>query len=190
MIIGRSSRQRDYEDLLQFHDWLKRFNSFDVRHKRILSLDSGLVAKEGDAINYHNAEEVGRSIQEEIDSKYFTNATIKTSKKMKTLLSLINGMEGGNQIIHVDPTILFMRLIVLVERLENAVNYFAHELTPYLTSFSQDKFIQNPGKSDLMHALLNYNSEITGKKRKETKAPLIQPPSPKTNLCDMLTNQT
>ena len=59
-------------------------------------LNSRLVAKAGDAINCHNAEEVGRSIQEEIDSKCFTDATIKTSKKIKTLLSLIKGVEVSN----------------------------------------------------------------------------------------------
>ena len=163
--LGRSRFQRDYEDLLKFHDWLKQFNPFDVQDKILRSLDSGLVAKEGDAINCHNAEEVGRGMQEEIDCKCFTDATIKTSKKMKTLLSLTKGIEVGNQIIYVNPLILFMRLIVLVERSENTVNYFAYELTPFPTLF-QDNFMRHPDKSDLMHALLSYNSEITRKKRK------------------------
>ena len=99
--LGRSRSQIDYEDLLQFHDWLKQFNPFDLQDKRLRSLDSGLVAKEGDAINCHYAEEVGRSIQDEIDYKCLTDATIKTIKKIKTLLSLIKGIEVGNQIIHI-----------------------------------------------------------------------------------------
>ena len=70
-----------------------------------------MVAKEGDAINCHNAEEIGRSIQEEIDCRCLTDATIKASKKIKILLSMTKGIEVGNQIIHVDPLILFMRLI-------------------------------------------------------------------------------
>ena len=128
-----------------------------------------MVAKEADAINYHNAEEVCRNSQEEIDSKCFTDATIKTSKKIKTLLSLTKGIEDGNQIIHVDPLILFMRLIVLVERSENTANHFAYELTHCPTSLFQDNFMWHPDKSDLMHVLLNYNSEITGKKRKRNE---------------------
>ena len=96
-----------------------------------------MVAKEADAINYHNAEEVCRNSQEEIDSKCFTNATIKTSKKIKTLLSLTKGIEDGNQITHVDPLILFM----LLERSENTANHFAYELTHYPTSLFQDNFM-------------------------------------------------
>ena len=79
-----------------------------------------MVAKEGDTINCHNAEKVGTSIQEDIYSKCFTDATIKTSKKSNT-----KGIEIGNLIIHVDPTSLFMHLNVLAERTENTVNYFA-----------------------------------------------------------------
>ena len=113
--LGRSRHHRDYEDLLKFHYWLKKFNPFDVKDKRLRSLDSGLAAKEGDVINSHSAKKVGRCIQEEIDFTYFTDATIKTSKKIKTLLSLTKRIIAGNQIIHVDPPILFMRLTVLIE---------------------------------------------------------------------------
>ena len=39
----------------------------------------------------------------------------------------------------------------------------------YPTSLFEDKFMRHPDKPDLMHALLNYNSEITGKKRKRNE---------------------
>ena len=65
--LGRSGCQRDYKDLLKFHDWLKQFNPFDEQDKKLRSLDSRLVAKEVDAVNCHNAD-----------------ATITTSKKIKT----------------------------------------------------------------------------------------------------------
>lgn len=113
--LGRSRHHKDYEDLLKFHYWLKKFNPLDVQDKGLRSLDSGLAAKEGDVINSHSAKEVGRCIQEEIDFTYFTDATIKRSKKIKTLLSLTKRIIVGKQIIHVDPPILFMRLTVLIE---------------------------------------------------------------------------
>ena len=77
--------------------------------------------------------------------------------------------EVSNQIIHVNPLILFMRLIALVERSKNTVYYFACELNPRPTSLFQDNFMRHPDKSDLMHVLLNFNSEITGKKRKRNE---------------------
>ena len=93
-----------------------------------------MVAKECDAINCHKVEEVGKIIQEKIDFKCFTNATIETRKNVKILLPLTKGIVVGNQVIHVDPKILFMQLIVLVERSKNTVNCFAYELISYPTS--------------------------------------------------------
>ena len=46
-------------------------------------LNSRLVAKAGDTINCHNAEEVGRSVQEEIDYKCFPN--VQQLKQVKRL---------------------------------------------------------------------------------------------------------
>ena len=66
---------------------------------------------------------------------------------------MAKGIEvGSNQLIHVNPLILFMRLIVLVERSKNTVNYFACELTSYPTSLFQGNFMRHPDKSDLIHA--------------------------------------
>lgn len=132
--IGRSRCQRYHEDLLKFIDWLKQFDPFNIQDKGLRSPDSGLVAKECDAINCHKAEEVGKIIQEKIDFKCFTNATIETRKNVKILLPLTKGIVVGNQVIHVDPKILFMQLIVLVERSKNTVNCFAYELISYPTS--------------------------------------------------------
>lgn len=38
--LDRSRCQRDYEDLLKFHDWFKQFNPFDVQDKRLRSLNN------------------------------------------------------------------------------------------------------------------------------------------------------
>ena len=124
--------------ILKFHECLKLFNQFNVQGKGLRSLVSGLIKKENDAINYHNAKEIDRSIQEEINFKCFTAATIKSCKKIKTSLLLTKRIVVGNQIIHVDPSILFMRPIVLVARSKSRVNYFAYELTPYPTTLLQD----------------------------------------------------
>ena len=39
----------------------------------------------------------------------------------------------------------------------------------YPISLFQDNFMRHSHKSDLIHALLNYKSEITGKKRKRNE---------------------
>lgn len=85
--LGRPSCQRDYEDLLTLYEWLQQFNSFEVQDKRLRPLDSWLVTKEGGATNCHYAEEVDRSIQEEVDSKWITDATNKTSKRINKLIN-------------------------------------------------------------------------------------------------------
>ena len=71
-----------------------------------------------------------------------------------------------NQTFLVDPTILSILLLVLIERSENTARYVSYELTPYPTSLFQDYFMRKPDKSILMHAILSYNNDNKGKKRK------------------------
>ena len=126
-----------------------------------------MVAKESEEIIYHNTEKVDRSMQQGMDSKFFTDPTLKISNKIKTLQSLSKGVVDNHQTFHVDPTILSIRLLVLLERSDNAVRYFTYELTSYPTPLFQDYFMRQPDKSLLMYAILIYKNDNEGKKRKK-----------------------
>ena len=131
------------------------------------SLSSGLAAKDDDGINCDEAELVGHAIQETLDNLPYTESTISTNKKIKSLIVLTRGVKVNNGVVYVDPMVLFMRLIILAERSEDSATYFNYELTPYPTSLFKDYFMRHPNKALLAVAL---KGELPKKaiKRKET----------------------
>ena len=81
------------------------FNPFNS-HLRYLN--KGFVSKESNGINGYEAETVGQ--------KLVTKENVQINKKIKTLLLLTKGVQVGGQAIYMNPTILFLMLIVLIER--------------------------------------------------------------------------
>ena len=165
--LGQSRRMRDFEDLIKFYTWLKQFNPFNVRDNRLRSLNSGLAAGDSASINCDEAEKVRRNMLVCMDNKSVAEEKEETSKKVKTLLTLTKGVQLENTTIPVDPTILLLRLIVLIERTDDTEKYFGYELTPYPTALFKDKFMRRPDKAALAEALLNYKkiSKIKQKRK-------------------------
>lgn len=71
-----------------------------------------------------------------------TEAKAEINKKIKTLLSPTKGVQVGNQAIHVDPTVLFLRVTVLTDRAENSAKYFAYELMPVPRALFKNNFMR------------------------------------------------
>lgn len=61
-------------------------------------------------------------------------------------------MQIDNQNVHVHPIVLFLRLIVLIERAEDTVKYFSYELTPIPTSIFKGNFMRHAEKSQMANA--------------------------------------
>ena len=72
------------------------------------------MAKEGDGINCDKAENTGQAIQNQLDGISITEATIKKENRNKTTELLKMGVEIDKEKIHVDPTLLFSRSLVLI----------------------------------------------------------------------------
>ena len=92
------------------------------------SIATGLTATEGDGINCDEAEKIGQDIQ----------ATIKKKDQIKTLELLKMGVEKDKENIHVDPMLLFSRLVALIEREEEIREYFRFELKAFPISLFQN----------------------------------------------------
>ena len=76
-----------------------------------------------------------------------TEAKAETSKEVKTLITLTKGMQVGKQTICFDPTALFLRLIFLIERADDTMKFFSHELTSIPTFLFKDNFRRHAEKS-------------------------------------------
>ena len=80
------------------------------------------------------------------------------------------GITIENQVIHIDPSMLFTRLIVLLERSERMEDYFQFELTPMPTSLFKDGMMRKSNKAALETHLTGEDriekSSVKGKQRR------------------------
>ena len=158
---GPSRQARDSKDLNTIIGQFKQFNPFNTQDSSLRCVVTGLTAKEGDGINCDDAEKVGMQIQESLDNLTFNQAIVKRSMKVKTLTMLKPGVKINTETVHVDPNILFQRLIILIERSEDMTSYFEYELTPEPTSLFKDGFMRKPNKALLGRALTKNSSNTT-----------------------------
>ena len=142
-------------------NWLAQFNPFSIKDGRLISLSTGLATDKEDKINCDEAEKVGRSLHLSLATVAVVAAVV-----VRSLLCLSKGVTIKNEIVHIDPTVLFMRLIVLIERAEDMSDYFNYALAPIPCSLFKDNFMRHPNKSQLGEILVAKCQEIsTGKKR-------------------------
>ena len=80
---------------------------------------------------------------------------------MHNLLQLTKVVKCGTQDVHIDPAILFVRLLVLVERSDDHISYFQYELTPYPASTFNGDYMRDVNKD-----LLGTQS-LTERKKKQ-----------------------
>ena len=107
---------------------IENHNPFDDNEPLLRSIATGLTATEGDGINCDEAEKIGQDIQ----------ATIKKKDQIKTPELLKMGVEKDKENIHVDPLLLFSRLLALIEGEEEIREYFRFELKAFPISLFQN----------------------------------------------------
>lgn len=154
--LGTSRQQRDVTDLGKVKEWFDENDPFDVHKPKLQSLSSNLIADEN--VNCDQIMAVGRRVQTSLDGMNFAEARIKRSE-VKTLASLKNVVKIRDQRVNINPTLLFMRLVVIAERNENIQSYFEHELTAVPTSLFVDTMMRKPNKASLIQTLLGKNSQ-------------------------------
>ena len=158
--FGCSRMKRDNEDLEKLKVWLKRNNPFIEQEPSLKSISTGLTASEANQINCDDAENVGKAIQKQLHEISFLKAKIKRKDQVCTLECLKAGVQVGNEKIHVDPMLLFSRLLVLVERAEDMRECFEYELTSTPKSLFENELIRKPNKSALGRALKQNVSSV------------------------------
>jgi len=90
-----------------------------LQHTSLRCIVTGLTAKENDGINCDDVESVGLEIQESIDNLTFNKAVVKRSLKVKTLALLKPGVKINNENVVINPTILFQRLVIVIEKTDD-----------------------------------------------------------------------
>ena len=77
------------------------------------------------------------------------DASIKRSDQVRSLNQLQPSVQDDKKKVHINPMLLFSRLIALVQREEDMAPYFEYELTTIPTSLFKDNGLRKTDKAQL-----------------------------------------
>ena len=142
--IGSSRCERDRDDMTKIIEWFTQHEPFDMNVSDPRSLSTGITETSDDGINF---------IHKELYDIIFTNAKIKRSIKINTLISLYNNVNvGKSKNLTVSPTIQFTRLVAVAQRDEKIFRNLLGELTAEQTSLFNEGVMRKPDKLQLRRA--------------------------------------
>ena len=84
----------------------------------------------------------------------YHSLTHQLSEKIQKSLEEFNvGVKLDKETIYFDPSVLFSRLLLMIEREQRMTEYFCYELTPVPTSLFEDIMMRKSARSFLMKAV-------------------------------------
>ena len=138
--------KRDFEDINKMITWLQNHNPFDDTDSSLRSLSSGQASNEKDGINCDIAEDVGIIMQKKMDNKSYTEISFKGTDQVRILENIRKNTRIADDTIHIDPMLLFSRLLIQVERSENIQFLFAYELASIPTALFKNNMMRKGKK--------------------------------------------
>ena len=151
--MGRARRLRDLGDLTKVLQWFEGSNPFHVLDNRLHSLSTGEAASDNDGINCDKAEDVGHLIMKKMDNLPFSDIVLKKIDRAKTLSDVNCKGSVGKKKLSTDSTILFSRLLIIMQRSPNMEPYFSYELTSEPSALFKDGALRKADKSVLAREL-------------------------------------
>ena len=166
--LGKSRCKQDSDALKKLLDWIEEHNPFSIEVCTLTSLASGLTATDENKINCDQTEEVGEKIQKALDGICISSAHIKRSEQIRMLYNLQPGVKIDKKITQIDPTVLFMRCMALVNReSDDVASYLKYELSAIPMALFKDFFMCKTDKAELARCikkdLTNLSQEFSNK---------------------------
>lgn len=148
--VSKARLERDMSDTLEVLEYLKPRSPFG-ENPTLHSIASGIKADA--AVNCDRAQEVGEKIQAEMVGKTITQHTFK-KKDQICPLSSSNTIKVRDEVVHIDPQLLFQRLVTAGQCSDNMAEVFQYELCSYPPALFESKFTpREASKSTLADAL-------------------------------------
>lgn len=138
---------KDEENVQTFVEWLHQHSPFIVT-EGLVSLSTGMVAPEH--INCYKAKDIGKKMMEESlkNKDTFGELKVQRNKRVKPMSSTIASVRVDDDIIHVDSTQLFQRIICTVKVPQELEDSFSYELaTVPLSIFDEAGLMRKTRKS-------------------------------------------
>lgn len=149
--------KRDEEDVFKLVKWLQMHNPFS-ENDVLISLASGVTANE--TINCHKVFEIGVEAMKKIDGLNFKEIKFKRSNKCLPLLAVNSKIKINNEIVSVDPLLLFQRISVLKKSDEELKEFLKYELAPYPLSLFNEQGLRKNTKSSLYDIVEESNISL------------------------------
>lgn len=138
----RSSRiNRDSDDAKNLMDWLCQHSPFP-EVKELMSISTGVIGDE--KINCHMSQEVGSAGISKIIVSDFYTVKFKRNDRIKSLGVMNAGIRIEDDIVPINPVLIFQRMCIAKESDKQLENFFTYELAPFpLSLFSMTKACAN-----------------------------------------------
>ncbi|KAF4526696.1 hypothetical protein B566_EDAN015334 [Ephemera danica] len=140
--------ERDQKDVGTLNKWLDVRNPFACSPELLISLSTGVAANT--SINCHNAREVGEEVISKIVGHEISTLKLQHKDKVKNLTSVAQSIKIRDEVMCVDPTLLFSRILCLTPTPSDMKEYFSYELAPKAPAlFDSENFMRKSCKSAL-----------------------------------------
>ena len=89
-----------------------------------------------------------------LDNQTYTSAKVAQKEKTVTLVTLHSTLNIDNEVVNINPLILFSQLIFLAESGEETTPWFEYELANYPFTLLKDGMMRNGNKASLRSFLM------------------------------------
>ncbi|KYN11019.1 hypothetical protein ALC57_16837 [Trachymyrmex cornetzi] len=137
---------RDNADMKKFSDFFECHEPFPF-HESIKSIVTGIIG--GDTINCYKARELGQASLEKMIGTPFHKLTLKRRDRIIPLIAVHSKIKIQDNVIAVDPMLLFQRICVTKQSEEELKEHFKWELSPYPLLLFLDGALRKTVKSAL-----------------------------------------
>ena len=144
--LGVARITRDVKDLQIIRSWFTENYPFSEKAE-LMFISMGLTAPQDSGINCDKADEIGAKIYPLIIKHTHTHAKVSQKEKTVTPATLHNTLNIDNEMVIINPLILFSRLILLAEGREETVPCFEYELTNYPFTLFKNGMMRNGNKA-------------------------------------------
>lgn len=139
--------KRDDADVAKLVEWLSSHNPFSIPTDAITSISTGVT---GDSrINFHEAFEIGINSMKKINNLNFKELRLKRSDKCLPLITMSSNIKVDNEIVPIDPLLIFQRISIMKKSQDELQNYMKYELAPYPISIFDETGMRKNKKSGL-----------------------------------------
>lgn len=145
--LSASRQARDYADTVKILNFLGSHNPF-AGSENLQHLITGVMAE--DEVNVDQSKEVGRRILEGMVGKKVTEYTFKKKARAVNMDSKSSIKLNNGENVHIDPLLLFQRLVIAGTQTDMLAEAFKYELCGYPPALFETKTVLLPANKPQM----------------------------------------